>query len=61
LEANQRLIISVTEIEIARGDQARSAQSLEDWTKVYEGLSETEIESIDKIAKTRANRKRNLP
>jgi len=61
LKANQRLIISVTEVEMAPSDQARPVQSLDEWTTVYEGLSEAEIESIDKIAKTRANLTRNLP
>ena len=61
LKANQRLIISVTEVEMAPSDQAKPAQSLDDWTKVYEGLNDAEIESIDKIAKTRANLTRNLP
>jgi len=28
---------------------------LEDWTRVYDGLSDEEIEQIDAIAKTRAN------
>jgi hypothetical protein len=60
LKANQQLIISVTEVEMA-SDQARPAQSLDDWIEVYEGLSDAEIESIDKIAKTRANLTRNLP
>lgn len=61
LAANQRLIISVTEVELEPDDQARPAQSLNDWTKVYDGLSDSEIESIDKIAKTRADLTRNLP
>ena len=61
LKANQRLIISVTEVEMAPSDQAKPVQSLDDWTKVYEGLNDAEIESIDKIANTRANLTRNLP
>lgn len=61
LKANQRLIISVTEVEMTPSDQARPAQSLDDWTKIYEGLNDAEIESIDKIATTRANLTRNLP
>ncbi len=61
LAANQRLIISVTEVEMAPSEQPRRVQSLDDWTKVYEGLSDEDIESIDKIAKTRANLTRNLP
>lgn len=61
LAANQRLIISVTEIEMEPSDQTRPAQSLEDWAKVYEGLSEADIESIDEIAKNRADLTRHLP
>ena len=61
LEANQRLNISVTEVNIPPSDQTQPGQSLDDWTKVYDGLSDEEIESIDKIAKTRARLTRNLP
>ncbi len=61
LEANQRLNISVTEVNIPSSDQTQPGQSLDDWTKVYDGLSDEEIESIDKIAKTRAKLTRNLP
>jgi hypothetical protein len=45
----------------SRRDQARPAQSVDDWTKVYEALSDAEIEAIDRIAKTRADLTRNLP
>ena len=61
LEAHQRLIISVIEVESRPSDTARPAQTIDDWTNVYEGLSEPEIEAIDKVAKTRANLTRNLP
>jgi hypothetical protein len=61
LGANQRLIISVTDVTPSPGDHARPAQSLDDWTKVYDGLSDAEIESIDRIAKMRADLTRNLP
>jgi hypothetical protein len=61
LAANQRLIISVTEAEVTPVADRRPAQSLDDWTSVYDGLSDDEIEAIDKIAKTRANLTRNLP
>ena len=61
LSANQRLTISISEVMPSRRDQARPAQSLDDWTKVYEGLSDAEIEAIDRIAKTRADLTRNLP
>jgi hypothetical protein len=61
LSANQRLIISISEVMPSRRDQARPAQSVDDWTKVYEALSDAEIEAIDRIAKTRADLTRNLP
>ena len=62
LAANQRLVISVTDIETPPSDPSeRPVQSLDDWTKVYEGLNDADIESIDKIAKTRADLTRNLP
>jgi hypothetical protein len=61
LATNQRLIISVTEVEVPTTGSPRPAQTLEDWTNVYEGLSDAEIEKIDAIAKTRANLTRDLP
>jgi hypothetical protein len=60
LAANQRLIIHIAEIEISVEEPRRPAQSIDDWTSVYAGLSEQEIEAIDKIAKTRANLTRHL-
>jgi hypothetical protein len=61
LAANQQLIIRVTEAEAAPVADRHPVQSLDDWTNVYDGLSDDEIEAIDKIAKTRANLTRNLP
>ncbi|HET6884198.1 MAG TPA: hypothetical protein VFI31_28855 [Pirellulales bacterium] len=61
LAANQRLIIHVAEIDVGEEQSSQPAQSLDDWTSVYAGLSEQEIEAIDKIAKTRANLTRDLP
>jgi hypothetical protein len=56
LQANQRLIIGVTELDLlASRGIPRQSQSLEDWTKVYEGLSDEQIKEIDRIAKTRAD------
>ena len=54
LTTNQRLLISVTEVEVP-ASAAPPPQALEDWTRVYDGLSDEEIEQIDTIAKTRAN------
>jgi len=64
LQANQRLIISVTEIQIPVSAEApgeRRAQTVDDWARVYEGLSEEEVDAIDRIAKSRANLSRFLP
>ena len=60
LAANQRLIISVIEVLTPSSFDPRPAQTLEDWTNVYEGLSDAEIEAVDKVAKARANLTRNL-
>ncbi len=64
LRDNQRLIIQITEVDVAREAPAGNSQhpqTLDDWTKVYEGLSDEQIEAIDKIIATRANLTRNLP
>ena len=61
LYANQQLVISVIEVAIPSTSAQRPAQTLEDWTSVYDGLSDDEIESVDRIAKTRANFSRDLP
>ena len=62
LQANQRLLIGVTEIDVSGSEVApRRMQTVEDWTKVYEGRSDERIEEIDRIAKTRADLTRNLP
>ena len=46
LEQNQRLVISVTVPA-----SPRSSQSLADWTGVYDGLTEDEVEAIDGISR----------
>jgi hypothetical protein len=64
LAAHQRLVISVIEVapEPAEAPTAsRPAQTLDDWTQVYDGLSEEEVEAVDAIAKTRADVTRPLP
>jgi len=55
LVASQQLVISVINVSVPISSGARPAQTLEDWTGVYDGLTDEEIESVDKIAKTRAN------
>jgi hypothetical protein len=64
LRDNQRLIIQIAEVDLSR--EARPAgthepQTLEQWTKVYEGLSDDQVEAIDESIKERANLTRNLP
>jgi hypothetical protein len=64
LHPNQTLIISVAETATAPPSQSEDPceqQSLEDWTSVYDGLSPQQIESIERVAKTRANLSRYLP
>ncbi|MEX1096264.1 MAG: hypothetical protein WED34_09460 [Planctomycetales bacterium] len=61
LTANQRLIISVAEVEVPPSAGRRPAQTLDDWTHVYDGLSDDEIEAVDEVVKTRANLTRDLP
>ncbi len=58
LQPSQRLVIGV---ENARQDeQSPAAPSIEDWAKVYEGLSAKEVEEIDLIINTRANLTRDI-
>lgn len=64
LQPNQRLTISVSEIDLstaAEPGEKRRPQSLDDWTKVYEGLNDQQVAEIDRIAKTRADLTRQLP
>jgi hypothetical protein len=61
LAANQQLVISIIDVSPPQAAAPRPAQSLEDWTRVYDGLNDEEIEGFDKIARTRANLTRNLP
>ena len=60
LTANQRLTISITDVA-ALSPMSKPAQSLNDWTQVYDGLSDDEVDEIDKIIKRRANLTRPLP
>jgi hypothetical protein len=61
LRANQRLVISVMDVVLPQTAAPSLAQTLEEWTGVYDGLTDDEIEDIDRIAKTRANLTRDLP
>jgi hypothetical protein len=64
LRANQRLVINVLELEVSGGAGTageRPGQSLDDWTQVYAGLSDDQIERIDEVANERARLTRNVP
>ena len=61
LADNQRLTISITEVPTPGTGIPRNTQSLRDWTGIYDGLNDDEIEVIDEIIKTRAQLTRDLP
>lgn len=63
LRGNERLILQVLDLDVVQPtvQDSRPAQTLDDWARVYDGLSDDEIEKIDAIAKTRANLTRDLP
>jgi len=61
LASNQRLLISVSEVSLSPTSASRPVQTLADWTSVYDGLSDREIQEVDEIAQTRANLTRHLP
>jgi len=61
LRDNQRLIIQIAEVDLSQGARpasTREPQTLDQWTKVYQGLSDDQVEAIDKSIKERANRTR---
>lgn len=60
LSVHQRLTISVSDLA-ASSPPTKPAQSLQDWIGIYEGLSDAEVDEIDKIIKTRSNLTRPLP
>ena len=62
LLSNQRLVIQVQERDrptasSSEGDRPR--QSLTEWTAVYDGLSEGQIDDIDRMSKVRAELRAN--
>jgi len=62
LQDNQRLTISVAEISDQPSSDPRGpGPTLEDWRSVYDGLTDDQIELIDRIANTRANLTRDIP
>lgn len=60
LQSNQQVLISIINLQSAVNDE-RPAQTLDDWTGIYDGLSDDEIEAVDATIKTRADLTRNLP
>ena len=60
LQSNQQVLISIINLQSAMHDD-RPAQTLEDWTGIYDGLSDDEVEAVDATIKTRANLTRDLP
>jgi hypothetical protein len=60
LQGNQRLLISVTEAAQAFPASPQSKQSLSDWTGIYSGLTDEEIEEIDHDVNTRLDLTRHL-
>lgn len=61
LRENQQLFVSIMDVAPEPDGEFRPVQTLEDWTHVYDGLGDDEVEAIDSIAKTRANLSRNVP
>lgn len=60
LSENQRLVIQVVSIDLndsvkGADDAQRTGSKLPEWCNVYEGLSDSEIEEVEKIALTRAD------
>ncbi|MBI1346295.1 hypothetical protein GC163_08385 [bacterium] len=60
LATHQRLIITVLDTN-SPTEACRPPQTLENWTAVYDGLTDDEITAIDKIARHRANPTRSFP
>ncbi|MFN0199170.1 MAG: hypothetical protein ACKVT0_20670 [Planctomycetaceae bacterium] len=58
---SQRLIIRVMEVPMPATSTPRDTQSLADWTGIYDGLNDDEIETIDEVIKTRAHLTRDFP
>jgi hypothetical protein len=68
LRENQQILLRVITLTNDNGTpdekdrfDGRPVQTLEDYARVYEGLSQEEIEEIDKIINTRANLTRPTP
>jgi hypothetical protein len=60
LQVNQRLLISVTDAGQTPAVSPRSKQSISDWTGIYSGLTDEQIEAIDRDVNKRADLTRHL-
>ena len=62
LRGHERLILQVLEVDLAEStteDDSRPAQTLPEWCNIYKGLSDEEIENIDRSI-TRCNLNRSF-
>jgi hypothetical protein len=53
LHATQQVIINVVDVDVASQAQGPALDRLPDWCNVYEGLSDEEIERIDRATSRR--------
>ncbi len=60
LSRNQRLMIRVADIDVTP-TASRPGQTIKSWTNVFEGLTDDEVEAIDRAATTRADLTRHFP
>ncbi|MEZ6057574.1 MAG: hypothetical protein R3C01_12815 [Planctomycetaceae bacterium] len=63
LRENEQLIIQVVSMDLQgrQQDDPRPVQTLDNWAGIYEGLTDEQIDEIDKVINTRAYLTRNLP
>lgn len=60
LTTNVRVIVSI--IDVAADDATgKPAQTLEDWTRVYDGLNGDQVQAVDQIVNSRADLTRSFP
>lgn len=62
LHAGQHLVVRVIEAELPKTPNGgRPPQTLDDLPDIFEGLSDEQIEAVNRGIRTRANLTRNLP